>query len=167
MIVVVLCYSIYFEINICIFHYCTVQLLKINTLTPRQNGCHFPDDIFKRISLNETEWISIKISLKIFPRVPIKNIPALVQIMAWRRPGYKPLSEPMMVSLLTHICVARPQWVNSSRLSDIFMCHDLHLFGSMNYLNQCWLKLIKAEWHINVSWSTPVRHQALFEPMLA
>ena len=33
--------------------------------------------------------------------------------MAWRRPGAKPLSEPMMVSLLTHICVTRPQWVNS------------------------------------------------------
>ena len=44
---------------------------------------------------------------------PINIIPALVQIMAWRRPGDKPLSEPMMVSLLTHICVTRPQWVNS------------------------------------------------------
>ena len=32
--------------------------------------------------------------------------------MAWRRPGDKPLSEPMMVGLPTHICVARPQWVN-------------------------------------------------------
>ena len=32
--------------------------------------------------------------------------------MAWRRPGDKPLYETMMVSLLTHICVARPQWVN-------------------------------------------------------
>ena len=32
--------------------------------------------------------------------------------MAWRRPGDKPLSEPVMVSLLTHICVTRPQWVN-------------------------------------------------------
>ena len=31
--------------------------------------------------------------------------------MAWRRPGDKPLSEPMMVCLLTHICVTRPQWV--------------------------------------------------------
>ena len=34
--------------------------------------------------------------------------------MAWRRPGDKPLSEAMMVNLLTHICVFRPQWVNSS-----------------------------------------------------
>ena len=32
--------------------------------------------------------------------------------MAWRRPGYKPLSEAMMVNLLTHICVTRPQWVD-------------------------------------------------------
>ena len=32
--------------------------------------------------------------------------------MAWRRPGDKPLSEPMMVSLPTHICVTRPQWVD-------------------------------------------------------
>ena len=45
--------------------------------------------------------------------VRINNIPALVQIMAWRRPGDKPLSEPMMVSLLTYICITRPQWVNS------------------------------------------------------
>ena len=33
--------------------------------------------------------------------------------MAWRRPGDKPLSEPMTVSLLTHTCVTRPQWVKS------------------------------------------------------
>ena len=31
--------------------------------------------------------------------------------MAWRQPGDKPLSEPMMLSLLTHICITRPQWV--------------------------------------------------------
>ena len=33
--------------------------------------------------------------------------------MGWRRSGNKPLSEPMMVSLLTHICVTRPQWVKN------------------------------------------------------
>ena len=41
------------------------------------------------------------------------NIPVLVQIMAWRRPGDKPLSEPMMVKLMTHICATRPQWVKT------------------------------------------------------
>ena len=34
--------------------------------------------------------------------------------MAWRRSGDKPLSEPMMVNLLTHICVTRPQWVKTA-----------------------------------------------------
>ena len=81
------------------------------TLRPRQNGRHFADDTFKYIFLNENVWIPIKISLKFVPKGPINNIPALVQIMAWRRPGDKPLSEPMVVSLPTHICVARPQWV--------------------------------------------------------
>ena len=86
----------------------------INTLRPRQNGGHFPDDIFKCIFLNENAWISIKISLKFVPKGPINKIPALFQIMAWRRSGDKPLSEPMMVSLLTHICVTRPHWVKRS-----------------------------------------------------
>ena len=85
----------------------------INTLRPRQNGRHFTDNIFECIFFNENALISLKISLKFVPKVQIINIPALVQIMAWRRPGDKPFSEPMMVSLLTHICVTRPQWVNN------------------------------------------------------
>ena len=83
-----------------------------NTLRPRQNGRHFVDDVFKCIFLNENMWILLKISLKFVPKGPINNIPSLVQIMSWRRPGDKSLSEPMMVSLLTHICVPRPQRVD-------------------------------------------------------
>ena len=81
----------------------------VNTLRPRQNGRHFTDDTFKCIFLNENVRISFKISLKFVPWSPITNIIALVQIMAWRRPGDKPLSEPMVISLLTHICVTRSQ----------------------------------------------------------
>ena len=81
-----------------------------NSLRPIPNRRNFADDIFKCIFENENEWISPKISMKFVPNVQINDIPALVQIMAWRRPGDKPLSEPMMVSLLTHICVTRPQW---------------------------------------------------------
>ena len=84
----------------------------VNTSRQRQNGRHFADDIFKCIFLNENLWISIKISLKFVPKGPINNIPALVQIMAWCRPGDKLLSEAMLVNLPTHICVSRPQWVN-------------------------------------------------------
>ena len=86
-----------------------VEILPLNTLRPRQNGRHFPDDTFKRISLNENVRISIKISLKFVPKGPINKIRALVQIIAWRLLGDKPLSEPMMVRLLTHICLTRPQ----------------------------------------------------------
>ena len=64
------------------------------------------DNIFKCIFLNENVWISLKISLKFAPEVRINNIPALVQIMAWRRTGDKPLSEPML-----------------SRFTDAFMRH--------------------------------------------
>ena len=79
----------------------------LNSLRPRQNARHF-----KRISLNENNRISIKISRKFVSRGPINNIPLLVQIKAWRRLGDKPLYEPMVVRLPTHICVTRPQWVN-------------------------------------------------------
>ena len=84
----------------------------VNTLRPRQNGRRFADDIFKCIFLNENIWIQIKISLKFVPKGKIDKIQPLVQIMAWRRPGDKPLSQPMMVSLPTHICGIQPQWVN-------------------------------------------------------
>ena len=87
------------------------DMIMLNTLRPTQNGRHFADDIFKCIFSNENKSISINISLKFVPQGRINNIPALVQILAWRRPGDKPLSEPMMVSLLTHICVTRPQWL--------------------------------------------------------
>ena len=85
---------------------------------------------------NENVWITIKNSLKIVPKGPINNIPALVQIMAWRRPGDKPLSEPMLVSVPTHICVTRPEWVkyhshhlkaialNANRVRDTTSCTD-------------------------------------------
>ena len=51
-----------------------------------QNGRHFADDVFKHIFLNENIWIS----LEYVPCGPIDNMSALVQIMAWRRPGDKP-----------------------------------------------------------------------------
>ena len=35
-------------------------------------------------------------SLNFVPKGSINNTPALVQKMAWRRPGDKPLPEPMM-----------------------------------------------------------------------
>ena len=88
-----------------------IFLNTLNSLRPRQNGRRFEDDTFKRFFQNENVSISIKISLKFVPNAPIINIQSLVQIMAWRRADDKLLSEPMMVRLLTHICVTRPKWV--------------------------------------------------------
>ena len=73
---------------------------------------HFAGDIFKCILLNKNLWISFMISLKSVPEAPSNNIPTLVQIMVWCRPSDKPVSEPIVVILLTHICVTQPQWVN-------------------------------------------------------
>ena len=45
--------------------------------------------------------------------------------MAWRRPGDKPLSEPMIVRSLTHICVTRPQWIKLSEVN--LSCGDIFI----------------------------------------
>ena len=92
-----------FPQHVCIEHYtilctmeshylCSPTSFAVNTLRPRQNGSYFPDNIFKCILLNENVWISIKISLQFVHESPVKNIPALVQTMAWHWLDYKPLS---------------------------------------------------------------------------
>ena len=67
-----------------------------NSSPPGQNGSYFADDIFNHIFLNEYIRISIQISLQLVHMGPIDNESALVQVMAWRRPSDKPLSEPML-----------------------------------------------------------------------
>ena len=54
-------------------------------------------DIFNQIVLKENGRIPIQISRNFFPGSLIDNKPALVQVMAWRRTGDKPLSAPMML----------------------------------------------------------------------
>ena len=65
------------------------------------------DDNLKCILLNKNDIIPIQISLKFVPKNPIDYKPVLVQVMAWRRTGDKPLPELMLTSLLTHICDIR------------------------------------------------------------
>ena len=65
---------------------------------PEQNGLRFPEDRFKCIFLNEKLCILIQIYInKVFSKGPIDNEWALFQVMAWRRTGDKPFSEPMLV----------------------------------------------------------------------
>ena len=109
--------------------------MRINTLRPRLNERYFPDDIFKRFFLNENVLIAITISLKFVPMGPNNNIPALVQIMTWRRPGDKPLSEPMMASLLTHICLRR---YNPPRLLFVNLVATLIRAHMLSKPNKTW-----------------------------
>ena len=87
-------------------------VVKVYQHIEAETNCrHFTDDIFKGIFLNADVLIALKISLKFVPNIRINNIPSLIKIMAWRRSGDKPLSESMMVILLTHTCETRPPWV--------------------------------------------------------
>ena len=88
-----------------------VKMVVNTSRQQRMTARYFADDHFKCIFLNENIWISIDISLKNVLKGQISNIPALVQIMAWCLLGARPLSEPMMIRLLTQICVTRPYWV--------------------------------------------------------
>ena len=78
--------------------YIQIGLMWIKTLKPKQNCCHFTEFIFNCIS-----WMKIYELCFRFHWNFDNNIPALVQIMAWHRPGNKPLSQPMTVSLLMHV----------------------------------------------------------------
>ena len=69
----------------------------VNTLRPRQNGYHFPDNIFKRTVLNENCCILMKCYWNLFPKVQSTTF------QHWFR---------WWLSLMTHIlCITRPQWV--------------------------------------------------------
>ena len=138
------CHSSSIQCNVCVrtwgHHAWTIvaaDLGWVNTLRPRQNGRPFADDTFKRIFLNENVGISIKISLKFVHKGPIDNIPALVQIMAWRRPGDKPLSEPVVTRLATHICVTRPQWVNSVGFEEPYLWLSSTLANAQDLPQSC------------------------------
>ena len=72
-------------------------VLHILHLRPRQTGRHFANDIFESNLLNENVWIENTIASKFVPKGTFNNIPALVQIMTWRRQGDEPLSEPTVV----------------------------------------------------------------------
>ena len=68
--------------------------------------------------------ILIGISRKFVPKGSIDSILPLVQIMAWRRIGDKPLSEPMLTDSLTHICGTRERWVNALPLKYVQITSD-------------------------------------------
>ena len=90
-----------------------------NTLRPRQNGRHFPSDMFNCIFLNENVWISLKMSLKFVPEVRINNVAAFVQIMAWRPPVYWRIYASLGVKLVIYVSI---------------ICMEVKLFNEFFYI---------------------------------
>ena len=73
-------------------------------LRPRQNGRHFPDDIFQCFFMSENVLISLEISLK-FVNWTYSQGSSSQCCSIGSDNGLAP------TSLLTHICVTRPDWV--------------------------------------------------------
>ena len=92
---------------------------KLNTLRQKQNCRKLSDDIFECIFLNTKLTYFYWHFTKVCSQGPIYNIPTLVQTMAWRKPGDKPLSQPVTVTLLMHICVTPPKWMKDAEESCI------------------------------------------------
>ena len=55
--------------------------------------------------LTVSDSFSCQILMKFVPKGPIDNKSAFFRIMAYHRIGDKPISEPKIVSLLTHTCL--------------------------------------------------------------
>ena len=97
--------------------------------------------IFQKTFWNEFSWMKmcefrLKFHWSLFLGAPINNIPALVQIMAWRREGDKPLSETMMVSLLTHICYCEFIWSDpQGKFKLLCLYHELDMIIHIRYIH--------------------------------
>ena len=117
------------------------------TLLPLDKMAAILADISPCIFLTESGRILIYISLKFVPMSSIDNRAALVQVMAWRWTGDKPLPEPMMThftdtymrhSLGPSDVIWRQK--TGSTLAQVMACC---LTAPSHYLNQCWLIISK------------------------
>ena len=106
-------------------------------------------DISQRTLSKAFSWMKIYALRLIFHRslfLRVQLIPALVQIMAWRRPDDRPLSETIMVSLLMHVCVTRPQWLSYTH--NALYLNNLH---GLVYFDQQGAYWTPPKQHVNIN----------------
>ena len=110
---------------------------------PGRNRRKFSDDIFKCIFLNKNVLILIKILLKFILYGPINNIPPLVQIMAWCRPG----------NII---------WTNDNYFTEAYvsLCLNELMYSLLLYLtvinyNSTWLHFTSLQIHTLRAWLGP------------
>ena len=92
--------------------------------------------IFSKTFLMKMYIFFVKISLQFVPSI-INNVPALAQIMAWRRPGAGPLSKPWMISLVAHIYVSRPYWVNTFKIYHLWRVKNIAIYKCIVVVTMC------------------------------
>ena len=132
----------------CIFVRCT-----FNALKPRQKLLPFYWRHLKSNFLDENCFVLIQTSLEFVSKCPIKNNPALDQIMARRRTGDEPLSDPLMaksvyaylslcfdgISTQSSIAIAVfPIWMRCQIFTCKFVSDIRHWFGRGNDLTHAW-----------------------------
>ena len=134
------------------------------------NGHHFPDDIFEMNFFEWNVWIWMQMSLKFVPRVQL----TISHIVSVGRPGDKPSSETMMVSLLTQICITQSQWAiyvtqychRSSTKASPLLIKATYIRSYMRVTaHQNWTTTRKAHtariWHLSKDRSGPCVHVAI------
>ena len=80
--------------------------------------------------MNERFCVLIPISLKFVPKCPIINKSALVQVMAWLRPGDKPLLEPMLTQFTDAYMRHYGRWV-------VPLVMGIATFRTLRYQRDC------------------------------
>ena len=115
--------------------YHDVSVNGFNILRPRQYGRHFAHDIFKCIFVMKIYEFRSGFHWRLFLSFE------LTILKHWCRSGDKPLSEPIMVSLLTHIFGTRTQLINVAgtlhfgwSIMYLITSNDYHIHNS-NYWN--------------------------------
>ena len=84
--------------------------------------------------LNENVWILIKISLNFVPKGLIDNEPALVQVMAWRRAGDKPLPELMFTQFIdAYRRHYKGRWVDNMEIGLCVLIHWSYTFFALSH----------------------------------
>ena len=96
---------------------------KVDTLRPRQNGCHFADGISKWIFMNENMYLDI---YNLFLRVQLTIKQHWIRKGLCTKQATSHCLNQWWLSLLTHIWVTMPQWL-LTEYQNLF-CFHIALF---------------------------------------
>ena len=82
----------------------------------------------------------------------------LVDTMAWRPTGDKPSPEPMIITLLTHVCVTRPQWLKTANITSEIIFETRCIWNILStHLSSIFLeKMCFSGYFVLLPWKPPI-----------